>query len=261
MPSPKLSVITINLNNKTGLQKTMESVFAQTFTDYEYIIIDGGSEDGSAELIKKHQNKFVYWVSEKDEGIYQAMNKGILKANGEYLLFLNSEDYLIDNYILDKIGTSTFNLDIVYGKLLIEEKNKKWEKEYPVNPTFKYFFNDSIPHSGGAFLRKELFTKIGLYDENLLIASDWKFYLKAIFNYNATIQYIDELIAVFSYNGISSKNLQLLQQEKESILISDFGFALKVLDELSSEKQKNKLLLNSRVIKAYFKMKSMFLSR
>jgi len=274
---PKLSIITINLNNKKGLQRTLESVFAQTFTDYEYIIIDGGSTDGSNELIEKHQNKFVYWVSEKDGGIFNAMNKGIVKANGEYFFFLNSGDYLIDNYILEKIGTCTFNSDIVYGKLLIDEKNKKWEKEYPINPTFKYFFNDSIPHSGGAFLRKELFTKIGFYDESLLITSDWKFYLKAIFNHSATIQYVNELIAVFSYDGISSKseNRELLQREKESILASDFGFICKMLEEqeetrknleaskkeLAIAKQQYNLLSNSRVVKSYFKIKKFFLAR
>ncbi len=86
----KLSIITINLNNLAGLQKTMQSVFEQTFTDYEYIVIDGGSTDGSKEYIEQHSDKLAYWVSEKDKGIYNAMNKGIIKAGGDYLLFLNS---------------------------------------------------------------------------------------------------------------------------------------------------------------------------
>jgi len=83
----KLSIITVNLNNAAGLQKTIESVITQTFTDYEYIIIDGGSTDGSVDVIKQHADKITYWVSEPDKGIYNAMNKGILQAKGEYCLF------------------------------------------------------------------------------------------------------------------------------------------------------------------------------
>ncbi|MDR2910496.1 MAG: glycosyltransferase [Bacteroidales bacterium] len=93
----KLSIITINLNNVAGLQKTIESVVKQTFTDYEYIVIDGGSTDGSADIIKQHANKITYWVSEPDKGIYNAMNKGIRVAKGEYCLFLNSGDWLINS--------------------------------------------------------------------------------------------------------------------------------------------------------------------
>ena len=112
MKLPKLSIITVNLNNKAGLQKTIESVFSQTFTDYEYLVIDGGSEDGSKELIKKYENKFVYWVSEKDKGIFNAMNKGILKASGEYLLFLNSGDYFYDSAVLDDVFDKAASTDI-----------------------------------------------------------------------------------------------------------------------------------------------------
>src|SRR5215213_3812369 len=99
---PQFSIISINLNNAEGLQKTFDSVFNQTFTDFEYIIIDGGSSDGSEEIIKENADKFSYWVSEKDDGIYDAMNKGIAKATGDYLLFLNSGDHLLDSSILQK---------------------------------------------------------------------------------------------------------------------------------------------------------------
>ena len=88
----KLSIITINYNNREGLKKTINSVINQTFRDFEYILIDGGSEDGSKEIILQHEAQFSYWRSEKDHGIYNAMNKGILAAKGDYLLFLNSGD-------------------------------------------------------------------------------------------------------------------------------------------------------------------------
>ena len=100
---PQLSIITINYNNLAGLQKTFESVFNQTFQDFEYIVIDGGSTDGSKELIEQYHDKIDYWVSEPDSGIYNAMNKGIVRANGEYLQFLNSGDSLLGENILKNV--------------------------------------------------------------------------------------------------------------------------------------------------------------
>ncbi len=113
----KLSIITVNLNNSAGLRKTIESIVKQTFKDFEYIIIDGGSTDGSAEVIKEFADKITYWVSEPDKGIYNAMNKGILHAKGEYLLFLNSGDWLADDDLLSKVFCEPRTADIIYGHM------------------------------------------------------------------------------------------------------------------------------------------------
>src|SRR5690348_5936351 len=118
---PRLSLITINLNDLQGLRKTLDSIFTQTFTDYEYIIIDGGSTDGSLEEIKKSQDKLVYWTSEKDEGIYNAMNKGIVKAKGEYTLFMNSGDYLYSEDTLNKVFENANNEDLIYGDAMVDK--------------------------------------------------------------------------------------------------------------------------------------------
>jgi glycosyltransferase involved in cell wall biosynthesis len=99
----KLSIITINYNNRDGLEKTIRSVIDQRFTDFEFIVIDGGSTDGSVDNIRKYENKINYWCSEKDAGIYNAQNKGIKKAKGEYCLFLNSGDFLYNEDVLNKI--------------------------------------------------------------------------------------------------------------------------------------------------------------
>ena len=101
MNSMKISIITINFNNLEGLKKTIESVINQTYSNIEYIVIDGGSTDGSVEVIKEYNDEITYWVFEKDKGIYNAMNKGILKSKGKYLQFLNSEDWLIDNEVVN----------------------------------------------------------------------------------------------------------------------------------------------------------------
>ena len=115
MNSVKLSIITVNLNNLEGLKRTYESVVCQTFTDYEWIVIDGGSTDGSREFIEQHQDKFAYWCSEPDKGIYNAMNKGIMRAKGEYLNFMNSGDCFASNDTLIRVLVDERNEDIIYG--------------------------------------------------------------------------------------------------------------------------------------------------
>ena len=121
----KLSIITVNLNNRDGLQKTIDSVICQTFRDFEWIVIDGGSTDGSKELIEQYADHFAYWVSEPDKGIYNAMNKGIKVAKGEYLQFLNSGDSLWNETTLQGVvpffsGTT----DIFYGDVAIMKEDK-----------------------------------------------------------------------------------------------------------------------------------------
>ena len=118
MNSVKLSIITVNLNNLEGLKKTYESVVCQTFTDYEWLVIDGGSTDGSREFIEQHQDKFAYWCSESDKGIYNAMNKGIVRAKGEYLNFMNSGDYFVSDKTLAKVFSREINVDILYGYVI-----------------------------------------------------------------------------------------------------------------------------------------------
>src|SRR5574344_2490955 len=112
----KLSIITINYNNAEGLEKTIKSVINQTFTDYEYIIIDGGSTDGSTDIIKKYRENIDYWVSESDKGIYKAMNKGITYTHGEYLNFMNSGDCFHSSTVLNEVARNFNNTDIIIGR-------------------------------------------------------------------------------------------------------------------------------------------------
>jgi glycosyltransferase involved in cell wall biosynthesis len=139
-----LSIITINYNNRPGLQKTFNSVLGQFYKDFEYIIIDGGSTDGSKELIEKNATAFSYWVSEKDQGIYNAMNKGIIKAKAKYLLFLNSGDFLVDEKSLESISLSSHDEDIICADIKINEMGRHWIKKAPDSLSFDYFTKDII---------------------------------------------------------------------------------------------------------------------
>ncbi|WP_347159310.1 glycosyltransferase family 2 protein [Pontibacter chitinilyticus] len=256
----KLSIITINYNNACGLEKTFDSVFSQSFKEFEYIVIDGGSSDGSAEIIREYTERLSYWVSEKDKGIYNAMNKGVTKASSDYLFFLNSGDFLIDPDIMYSMLKYLDGTDIVYGNLLIQESDKQWEKKYPASPTFDYFIKHTIPHSGGAFIKKSLFDKVGLYDERLKISSDWKFYVEAICKQNASIKYVDKAVSVFAFDGISSEagSWDIVLKERREVLQKEYSRFYQDYEEYNSMKGRYKALANSRFMRLYLKIKSMF---
>ena len=112
----KYSIITVNYNNREGLKRTIESVIHQTFRDFEFIVIDGGSTDSSAEVLKAYDEHISYWVSEKDNGIYDAMNKGIRKATGDYLNFMNSGDCFYDDDVLRNVTAYASDADIITGR-------------------------------------------------------------------------------------------------------------------------------------------------
>ena len=223
----QLSIITINYNNKGGLKKTINSVVNQTFNDLEYIIIDGGSSDGSVDIIKEYQNQVDYWVSEKDRGIYNAMNKGINIAKGEYLLFLNSGDYFCNQSVLHNFLKETNDIDIIYGKQYYEYPNGELRPiQNPPILTLNLFFSGySLPHQA-TLIKRQLFSKYGLYDESLTMVADWKFFLLAIFKWNCTIISKDFFIVNFNLDGISqNKNKEYINRwkiENESVLLSEF---------------------------------------
>jgi Glycosyltransferases involved in cell wall biogenesis len=217
---PKLSIITINYNNTEGLRKTIESVVSQTFADYEYIVIDGGSTDDSISVINEFADKITYWVSEPDKGIYNAMNKGILNANGEYLLFLNSGDWFVDEEVVGDFCRSDFKDDIVSGnQLLLSNENgpilKIAAKENDIS--YDFFIENVIWHQS-TFIKKELFVRVGLYSEFYLIVSDWEFFIKALILHQCSYTSYDRNIAFFECGGISEQaewlEIQLAEREK-----------------------------------------------
>ena len=210
----KLSIITINKNNASGLEKTIESVCCQTFKDYEYIVIDGDSSDNSVEVIKRYSESIHYWTSEPDNGMYQAMNKGIKKSTGEYLIFMNSGDCFATSNTLEKVFEQKRDADLVAGNILLEGRFSKIRKSYPDKITFYYLSVNAIWHQA-TFFKKNLFEEIGMYDENFRIASDWKFILLALVKYNKSIEFIDMDIALMDTCGISNTKQAIPTMEME----------------------------------------------
>ncbi len=246
----KISIITINLNNEVGLKRTIRSVITQDFKNFEFLIIDGGSNDGSKKLIEEYADKINYCVSESDNGIYHAMNNGIKQANGEYLLFLNSGDELLATDSLSSIINFLKNDDLIYTNLVIHDSKSTYIREYPSTLSFNYFLTDSLPHPA-TFIKKSLFDKTGLYNEDLKICSDWGFFINAICKYNVSYKHIDTAISKFYFDGISSspEHAQLIQQERRKVLERDFPLYINTIDEVIDARILNQHLQNSRLLK------------
>ncbi len=219
----KLSIITINYNNIEGLQKTIDSVVCQTWTDFEWIVIDGGSTDGSKELIEQYQQHFSYWCSEPDKGVYNAMNKGIDKAKGEYLLFLNSGDALYDKDVLQKVDDLKLDADIITGQ--VERMDNQQPLRVYDESILMQLYRDTLNHQG-TFIKRKLFDNLR-YDENYKIVSDWKFWLQTIICGNAIVEVINVFVAKQDVTGISSdfRYLHLDEKERKEVIESFFSIS------------------------------------
>lgn len=236
----KLSVITINYNNAKGLEKTIQSVISQTFIDYEYIIIDGGSYDGSKEIIEKQTTKITYWVSEKDKGIYNAMNKGIKQAKGEYCLFLNSGDFLCSDKVLEEVFVITSIADIIYGNMMIDWGNgKKTEGKMPDTITTQQMYNDTLWHPV-SFIKRELFDKYGLYNEAYKIVADYDFFFKTIIANKVSTKHIPLLVSVYNVDGFSSKSENKVIEKEERTRVIQTYLSQEEINYLEGITQKEK---------------------
>jgi glycosyltransferase involved in cell wall biosynthesis len=213
-----LSIITINLNDSRGLQKTIASVVNQSYNLFEYIVIDGGSTDSSVDVIRKYEDEVSWWVSEKDAGIYNAMNKGLSKATGDFCLFLNSGDYLESSDSLKKVAEFfSENIDIVYGDLILDFGNRKEIKTFPNSFTLYNFVDASLPHPS-SFIRTSLLKKLGGYDEDFKIVSDWIFFLRAFMEENAAMKKVEDVISVHNMFGISCRPNEFGREPEEALL-------------------------------------------
>ena len=221
----KLSIVTINRNNASGLEKTMRSVANQTFKEIEYIVIDGASTDGSADVIKQLVPEFAHlkWVSEPDSGIYNAMNKGLRMASGEYIQILNSADCLADETVTERMLAALEDRDnpsILYGNMVkcYPDGRREVDKGFAGQEiTMLGMFLGTLNHDP-AYIRRDLFGKYGFYDESLKIVSDWKWYLQAIVLGDEKPQYVDMDVTLFDMTGISETNKELDKNERKEVL-------------------------------------------
>lgn len=221
----KVSIITINLNNHLGLRRTIESVLSQTYSNYELIVIDGGSGKEDLSVIEEFAGKIHQWVSEKDNGVFDAQNKGLAKATGDYLLVLNSGDELFSPSVLSDLFSRNRTADIVYGNMQIVHPDGSREfGKMPSAITFEHMMKDTLWHPV-SFVRRDFFVKVGYYDLSYRIISDYKWFLRAIFLNHAQLEYEDKTISVFYLGGLSSQlsNKARLLEERRRAQVSVFG--------------------------------------
>lgn len=227
------TIITINRNNAAGLEKTMRSVANQTFKEFEYIVIDGASTDGSVEVIKSLELEFAHlkWVSEPDKGIYNAMNKGLRMASGEYLQILNSGDCLAADDVtkrmlaeLEKQGCPS----ILYGNMIkcFPDGHKMVDRCFAGQEITMLGMYTGMLNHDPAYIRRDLFEKYGYYDESLKIVSDWKWYLQAIIFGGEKPRYVDLNVTLFDMTGISESNKELDKAERKQVLEELFPTAI-----------------------------------
>lgn len=218
----KISIITVTLNNLEGFNITAKSIIRQTANsnNWEWIIIDGGSIDGTVEAIQCLNSKIAYWISEPDGSIYEAMNKGIMQANGEYILFLNAGDtFYSSNVISEIINDKKFNTaDYLSGNLFYTKKMKIIGKEYaPKVITGKFLFCKTLCHQSTLIRRSRLCTLKG-YDTTYKITADAKFFFQDIIMNNASYERLNIYIVNYDTTGISSTNWATTKIERQRYL-------------------------------------------
>jgi glycosyltransferase involved in cell wall biosynthesis len=249
---PKISIVTVNFNDVNGLEKTIVSVLNQTYSDFEFIVIDGYSTDGSKDVILKYQDSLNYWISEPDKGIYNAMNKGINVATGDYLLFMNSGDVLVDDATILEICSEKLKEDIVAFDCFLEKDNAiTGRRTHIENPTLFYVYKKGFKHQS-TFIKRSLFQKVGLYNESYRIAGDYEFWIRSFLEPTTTSKSYTIPIAVFQLNGISQLGYWGVEHQKIELellphLMTDFRLFEQLL-----------LYQNSRVLTTMIKLQRFF---
>lgn len=215
----KVSIITINYNNAKGLERTINSVINQTYKWIEYIIIDGKSTDDSPTIINRNSSKISWSCSGPDSGIYDAMNKGIKHATGDFLLFLNSGDSFICKHSLEKLMKKDINADLIICRQKFISTNGKVGSSPKIQEAeidIKYFLSSTFPHQS-TLIRRSLFNKIGMYDTTYKVSADWVFWVKAVIEYKCSIKTLPIFITYMEDGGVS-RNIKKCHDDMSKLL-------------------------------------------
>jgi len=210
--TPLVTIITVTFNAELFLETTVQSIIEQNYPNIEYIIIDGGSTDTTIDIIKKYKKHINYWISEPDQGIYDAMNKGIHTTSGKWVNFMNAGDtFTSPNSISNIFDKLQHNTDIVCGDVFLVDQQKK-TKYYQKSSGFNDISNSMIPCNHQGMFVKASIMKAELFNTHYLLAADYDFIIK-IFTKNKNFQFINEATSNFLLGGETQKNNLLLRIE------------------------------------------------
>lgn len=210
--SPKISIITVAFNSESTIKATIESVLAQDYNNIEYIIIDGGSSDGTLDVIKKYESQIHYFSSKPDAGIYDGMNKGIRVATGDIVGILNSDDFYPNNFIINNVVKSFIQekCDAVYGDLVyVNAKDTNKIERYWQSGNYsasKIKNGWMLPHPT-FFVKRSIYTRFGLYNPELKKAADYQMILNLLYKHNIAAYYIPMILVKMRMGGTSNSSL------------------------------------------------------
>ena len=218
MYRPKITVITATYNCVDTIEQCISSVVNQTYNDLEYIVIDGGSTDGTVEIIKKYDEKIAYWCSEPDKGIYDAWNKGVSHATGDYINFIGSDDAMYGDKAIENISSQFENtIDVLAGNVLsVNEANGFELLQHNGRVKDKNNYTGGCIVMQGTFVQRKLCNKYK-FDTSYKVASDYKFFLQYYYDESVRIKFIDDVIQYFSDGGVSSTDFDFVKQEDNRI--------------------------------------------
>lgn len=210
---PKISIITISFNNRETIEHTMNSVFEQSYSNIEYIIIDGNSSDGTMDLVNKNKAKIDLIISEKDKGIYDAMNKGLKNATGDIIGFINADDFLHDKEVINDIAEAFENskADVVYGNKIyvqpddISKITRIWK---PGNYNRKNFKRGWMPPHLSTYIRASAYQQFGIFNTSFKIAADYELLFRFMYVNKLSAHYIDRNIVYMRAGGLSNSSLK-----------------------------------------------------
>lgn len=219
--APLISIITVVFNSRDLLEKTIRSIISQKYKNIEYIVIDGGSTDGTIEIIRKYESNIKQWISEKDAGIYDAMNKGLSKANGEYVWFINSGDEIADQEVIEKIFNTDDNVDCYYGSSLLVYRDGSIEKEtrIPSQLTWRTMLDGMVVSHQAIIFRRRC---VGLYDLKYRLVSDHDWIIRGL-KTSKVIKRINIPFTKYLLGGISDKRFNACWKERFIITASHYG--------------------------------------
>lgn len=204
----RFSIITVTWNAATHLEKCIQSVAAQSCPDHEYIIVDSASTDGTQALVERHRATVTQFVSEPDDGIYDAMNKGIARARGDYLLFLGADDYLYDRDVLcdaTRFLAENREVDFAYGNIEVREADgtKTVFRPPPPEDALEFMVCGCLPHQA-SFARRDIFDRLGRFDLRYKVAADYDWFLRVLGSPESRVRYFNRIITSYFSEGLSN---------------------------------------------------------
>ncbi len=231
----KISIVTINYNNLEGLKKTRESIVSQTYKDYEWIVIDGGSTDGAKEYLQEHTDEMSFWCSEKDNGVYNALNKGTQHVTGDYIICMNSGDFFYDEYVLEHVCGEGLTADVVYGDWVQLFEDGHTSNLYgPKTFSLHFICNCNVSHQA-IFARADIMRN-SPYDERYEVYADWAKWIELTLK-KCTFQYIPYKICYFAMGGICCTSNRI---EVELKMLRDLEMSPAIIETLQYIDELNK---------------------